>query len=112
MERAFIVLQAQFAIIRGPACGWNRETLINIMKTCILMHNVIIENERDTDDTNEFEYEQIDKTPQVQISHNRTLEFVEFIQRYLSIRKIVKLILSCNPISSSICGNCMVNLKN
>jgi hypothetical protein len=86
VERAFGVLQARFAIIRGPARGWNRETLINIMKACIIMHNMIIENERDTDDANEFEYEQIDETPQVQISRERTIEFVEFIQRHLSIR--------------------------
>jgi hypothetical protein len=81
--------------------------LINIMKASIIMHNMIIE------------YEQIDETPQVQISCERTLEFVEFIQRHLSIRivkllikkkkkkkalEIVKLILSCNPTSSSICG--------
>jgi hypothetical protein len=37
VERAFGVLQARFAIIRGPAHGWNCETLINIMKACIIM---------------------------------------------------------------------------
>ena len=86
MERAFGVLQARFAIIRGPTRGWNREMLINIMKACIIMHNMIIENERDTDDANEFEYEQIDETSQVQISRDRTIEFMEFIQRHLSIK--------------------------
>ncbi|GLT54221.1 hypothetical protein SLA2020_274380 [Shorea laevis] len=54
---------ARFAIIRGSARGWNRETLINIMKACIIMHNMIIEYERNTDDDIDFEYEQIDETP-------------------------------------------------
>jgi hypothetical protein len=86
VERAFGVLQARFAIIRGPARGWNRETLINIMKACIIMHNMIIEYERNTDDAIDFEYEQIDETPSCTNFSRSYLGFVEFIQRHLSIR--------------------------
>ena len=43
VERAFGVLQARFAIVRGPACFWKLEVLKNIMKACIILHNMIVE---------------------------------------------------------------------
>jgi hypothetical protein len=46
IERAFGVLQSRWAIIRGPAYGWDRERLSDIMTTCIIMHNMIVEDER------------------------------------------------------------------
>jgi hypothetical protein len=46
IERAFGVLQSRCAIIRGPAYGWDRERLSDIMTTCIIMHNMIVEDER------------------------------------------------------------------
>ena len=45
VERAFGVLQAHFAIIRGPARFWHHEGLTFIMKACIILHNMIIEDE-------------------------------------------------------------------
>ncbi|KAF8391284.1 hypothetical protein HHK36_023586 [Tetracentron sinense] len=47
VERAFGVLQARFVIVRGPACFWECNTLKDIMKACIIMHNMIVEDERD-----------------------------------------------------------------
>ncbi|XP_020253709.1 putative nuclease HARBI1 [Asparagus officinalis] len=47
VERAFDVLQSRFAIIKGPARFWDKRTLHDIMTTCIIMHNMIIEDERD-----------------------------------------------------------------
>jgi hypothetical protein len=47
VERAFGILQARFAIIRGPARGWSKEKLHCIMMTCIILHNMIVEDERD-----------------------------------------------------------------
>ena len=45
VERAFGVLQARFAIVRGPTHFWDEETLADIMKACIIMHNMVIEDE-------------------------------------------------------------------
>ena len=47
VKRAFGVLQARFAIVRGPARFWDKATLTDIMNACIIMHNLIIEDERD-----------------------------------------------------------------
>ncbi|XP_024164132.1 protein ALP1-like [Rosa chinensis] len=49
MERAFGILQARWAIIRGPTRGWSKENLQYIMTTCIILHNVIVEDEHDED---------------------------------------------------------------
>ncbi|XP_056685618.1 uncharacterized protein [Spinacia oleracea] len=48
MERAFGVLQARFAIISQPALARNTSMLGKIMIACIIIHNMIVEDERDT----------------------------------------------------------------
>ena len=47
VERAFGVLQSRFAIVAGPARFLNKSVLHDIMTTCIIMHNMIVEDERD-----------------------------------------------------------------
>ncbi|XP_024171976.1 uncharacterized protein LOC112177977 [Rosa chinensis] len=46
VERAFGILQARFAIIRQPAKGWSLAKLNSIMLTYIILHNMIVEDER------------------------------------------------------------------
>ncbi|XP_063939717.1 uncharacterized protein LOC135148430 [Daucus carota subsp. sativus] len=48
VERAFGVLQSRFAIVRGPARFWDKGDLARIMRACIILHNMIVEDERDT----------------------------------------------------------------
>ncbi|XP_047949319.1 uncharacterized protein LOC125195176 [Salvia hispanica] len=45
VERAFGVLQARWAIIRCPARVWHEDDVANIMLACIILHNMIIEDE-------------------------------------------------------------------
>ena len=47
VERAFGILQARWKIISEPARGWSRENLNSIMMSCIILHNMIVEDERD-----------------------------------------------------------------
>jgi len=57
VERAFGVLQSRFAIVRGPARFWDIETLALIMRACVIMHNMIVEDEGFVVDPNErFDY--------------------------------------------------------
>jgi len=57
VERAFGVLQSRYAIVRGPGRMWDIETLSKIMRACVIMHNMIVEDERFVVDPNErFEY--------------------------------------------------------
>ena len=40
VERAF-----HFAVVRGPAKQWDPETLWEVMTCCVIMHNMIMEDE-------------------------------------------------------------------
>ncbi|KAK9993908.1 hypothetical protein SO802_023611 [Lithocarpus litseifolius] len=86
VERAFGVLQARFAIMRGPARFFYSETLQDIMKACVILHNMIIEDERDVNEAVELDYEQIDDNPTIQLSRDHTNEFPEFIDTHQHIR--------------------------
>ncbi|XP_068337677.1 uncharacterized protein [Pyrus communis] len=45
VERAFEILQARLVIVRGPARFWQTKDLHSIMMTCIILHNIIVEDE-------------------------------------------------------------------
>ncbi|XP_059639643.1 uncharacterized protein LOC132282019 [Cornus florida] len=45
MEWAFGVLQIKWATMQGPVRYWEKDDLGLIMKTCIILHNMIIEDE-------------------------------------------------------------------
>ena len=66
VERTLGVLQARFAIVRGPARFWDEETLANIMKACIIMYNMVIEDEGDIGNN---DFDGSDANPPVQVSH-------------------------------------------
>jgi len=45
MKRAFGVLQSRFTIICGLAHAWHMATIKHIIYACIILHNMIIEDE-------------------------------------------------------------------
>ncbi|XP_057811649.1 uncharacterized protein LOC131025886 [Salvia miltiorrhiza] len=45
IERAFGVLQTRWAIAKEPSRFWSKEKMSDIMFTCIILHNMIIEDE-------------------------------------------------------------------
>ncbi|XP_055633618.1 uncharacterized protein LOC129773965 [Toxorhynchites rutilus septentrionalis] len=47
VERTFGVLMARFAIVKTPARSWNKDDLNSVMRTCIILRNMIIEDERE-----------------------------------------------------------------
>ena len=46
VELAFGVLQSRFAIVKNPARLWDKEKIGKIMRTSVILHNMIVENER------------------------------------------------------------------
>uniref|UniRef100_A0A0D3BC02 No apical meristem-associated C-terminal domain-containing protein n=1 Tax=Brassica oleracea var. oleracea TaxID=109376 RepID=A0A0D3BC02_BRAOL len=47
VERAFGVLQARFAIVKNSAFFWDKGKIEKIIRACIILHNMIVEGERD-----------------------------------------------------------------
>uniref|UniRef100_A0A0D2ZYW3 DDE Tnp4 domain-containing protein n=1 Tax=Brassica oleracea var. oleracea TaxID=109376 RepID=A0A0D2ZYW3_BRAOL len=47
VERAFGVLQARFAIVKNFALCWDKVKIGKIMRACNILHNMIVEDERD-----------------------------------------------------------------
>ena len=79
------MLQARFAIVRGPARFFYSETLQDIVKACIILHNMIVKDERDVNEAVELDYEQIDDNPTIQLSREHTNEFMEFTETHRCI---------------------------
>jgi hypothetical protein len=46
VERAFGVLQSRFAMVRRPCRMWDKEIIWYIMTAAVILHKMIIENER------------------------------------------------------------------
>jgi hypothetical protein len=46
VERAFGVLQARWEIVKNPYRQWELDTMNNIILCCIILHNMIIEDEQ------------------------------------------------------------------
>ncbi|XP_033129888.1 putative nuclease HARBI1 [Brassica rapa] len=69
VERAFGVLQARFAIVRNPVKTLDRAKIGKIMRACIILHNMIVEDERDgysPIDISEFEEGDVPRCSQVE----------------------------------------------
>jgi len=72
IKRAFGVLQARFAIVRGPARYLEKGELGMIMKACVIVHNMNIDDERDSYGLT-FDYEHVEGTtpePNVRWDHD------------------------------------------
>ena len=80
------MLQARFVIVHGPARFFYGEMLQDIMKTCVVLHNMIVEDERDVNEEMKLDYEQIDDNPTIQLSWEHTNEFTELIETHQCIR--------------------------
>jgi hypothetical protein len=86
VEWAFRVLHARFAIVRGPARFWDKNTLREIMNACIIMHSMIVEDEWDEDDEANEVIRYDDVGEEVRPSRAPTHELQEFLQVHRDIK--------------------------
>uniref|UniRef100_A0A2N9ERN8 DDE Tnp4 domain-containing protein n=1 Tax=Fagus sylvatica TaxID=28930 RepID=A0A2N9ERN8_FAGSY len=87
VECAFGILQARFLIVRGLVHFWDEATLNNIMKACIILHNMIIEDERDPNGVQQDDdYDQVPENISTPVSREFTIEVQNFIQSHIRIR--------------------------
>jgi Plant transposon protein len=49
IERAFGILQARFHILSSPCRLWNRDAMDTVIRTCVILHNLIIDYSREHD---------------------------------------------------------------
>jgi hypothetical protein len=56
VERAFGVLQARWEIVRNPVRAWGLETISDIMMACIILHNMVVQDERNGDFESIFDF--------------------------------------------------------
>lgn len=88
VECAFGILQSRFCILRRPARLYDQGDLENIMLACIILHNMIIEDEKDIEDDS-FDLNEEGTTSTVQastIAHGYDPVMEEVIQRSAEIR--------------------------
>jgi hypothetical protein len=83
VEWAFGMLQSRFVIVRGPVQYWNKKTLANIMKACIIMHNMIIEDEGVMNLG--FDHER-EVNSFISVSHGKIPELHDLLQTHNRIR--------------------------
>ncbi|XP_057808839.1 protein ALP1-like [Salvia miltiorrhiza] len=87
VERAFGVLQARWGIIKGSSRLWKQEHMSAIMFTCIILHNMIIDDERETGATFDGDGgEGSSSLPQTQFNSEAPPEFAAYMAQSASLK--------------------------
>ena len=83
VERAFGVLQSRFTIVCRPARLWKGKSVGRVMLACVILHNMIVEDEKEEAtihvDLNEIPGPSCDLPPEVNVGGN--LCFADVLRR-------------------------------
>ncbi|XP_048633035.1 uncharacterized protein LOC106412678 [Brassica napus] len=77
-DLAYYLTDARFAIVKNPALSLDKGKIGNIMRACIILHNMIVENERGgytLYDTSEFEEGESSRSSHVEHINNMPTHF-------------------------------------
>ena len=77
------MFQARFAIVYGVSRLWDEETLASIMKACIIIHNMIIEDEGGATD---IDFDGSEANTPVSVLTDTRQDLEEFIRNHHQIR--------------------------
>jgi hypothetical protein len=84
VKGAFGILQSRFDIVHRPARLWKQGDDINIMQACVILHNMIVEDEkesiREVLDLNENPSATIVLPPKVRTNDNPNPSFAEALR--------------------------------
>ncbi|RLN35494.1 uncharacterized protein C2845_PM03G36370 [Panicum miliaceum] len=90
VECTFGVLQSRFDIVHRPARLWKQRDVINIMQACVIVHNMIVEDEmesiREVLDLSENPSATIVLPPEVRTSDNPNPCFAKVLHRNSAIK--------------------------
>ena len=81
-ERTFGAFKSHFIIICGPLGNWQMGTMKNIILAYIILHNMIVEDERDTYNGNvDVDYDHIDnEISNIDLSCGAHPDFATYLQ--------------------------------
>ena len=82
VKRTFGVLQARFAIIANSSRLWGTQDMAMVMRACIILHNMIVQDERDLHTT--FDYNTV-TTATIGINNNNSATFQLFSAQFNTI---------------------------
>ncbi|XP_020179137.1 uncharacterized protein [Aegilops tauschii subsp. strangulata] len=84
VERTFDVLQARWEIVQGTAMMWESETLWQLLTCCVILYNIIVEDEGDVvAQTYDFEAHE----EQVEIPKDQdAAQLMNFLQMHQNLR--------------------------
>ena len=84
VKRTFGVLQARFAAVANPSRLWSQEEMSLVMRACVILHNMIVQDERDLNLQNE--YENPGTATILDPTNNAIAAFATFVERFNNIR--------------------------